>query len=164
MNDKYEERVDGERRQVLKGTALAAALGITGIIELLYSPAALADYPEAGFKGETVDDVLKAMFDGAAPAESGDITIKAPDIAENGAVVPVSVKTNVPGVKSISIIVEKNPAPLAASFEMGEGAVADVSTRIKMGETSNVVALVETEGGLLSAQKEVKVTIGGCGG
>ncbi len=164
MNDKYEESVDDSRRRVMKGTALAAALGITGVIELLYSPAALADYPEAGFKGESVEDVLKAMFEGAAPAESGDITIKAPDIAENGAVVPVSVKTDIAGVKNIAIVVEKNPAPLAASFEMGEGAVADVSTRIKMGETSNVFALVETEDGLLSAQKEVKVTIGGCGG
>jgi len=164
MNDKVEESVDSSRRHVLKGTALAAALGVTGIIELLYTPAALADYPEAGFKGETVEDVLKAMFDGAAPADSGDITIKAPDIAENGAVVPVSVKTDIPNVKSISIVVEKNPAPLAASFDMGEGAVADVSTRIKMGETSNVVALVETDSGLLSASKEVKVTIGGCGG
>lgn len=164
MNDKYEEGVDPKRRQVVKGTALAAALGITGVIELLYAPAALADYPEAGFEGETVDDVLKAMFDGAAPAESGDITIKAPDIAENGAVVPVSVKTDIENVKSIAIVVEKNPAPLAASFEMGDGAVADVSTRIKMGETSNVYALVETDSGLLSTKKEVKVTIGGCGG
>jgi len=101
---------------------------------------------------------------GGDSPEAGDIKIKAPDIAENGAVVPVTVSTGLENVESISILAAKNGNPLIASFNLGEGAEPFVSTRIKMGATADVIALVKAGGKLYSAKKEVKVTIGGCGG
>jgi len=103
-------------------------------------------------------------YPGLAIADSDAVKLKAPAIAENGAVVPVSVKTTLPYVKSISLFVEKNPSPLAATFNLMPVNVADVSIRIRMGETSNLIAVVESGGKLHRAQQEVKVTIGGCGG
>jgi sulfur-oxidizing protein SoxY len=100
----------------------------------------------------------------ASNTASDAIKIKAPDIAENGAVVPVSVSTDMAGVESIALLAEGNNTPLVATFMLGEGAVADVSTRIKMGKTSDVIAVVKSGGKLHSARKSVKVTIGGCGG
>ena len=96
--------------------------------------------------------------------ESSAISMKAPEIAENGAVVPVTISTTLPNVESISIVVEKNPRPLAASFEIPPGTLPEVSSRIKMGQTSQVMAVIKTDSGVFSASKEVKVTIGGCGG
>ncbi|MEW8186961.1 MAG: thiosulfate oxidation carrier protein SoxY, partial [Candidatus Thiodiazotropha endolucinida] len=90
--------------------------------------------------------------------------VKAPDIAENGAVVPITVETGMEGVESISIIASNNPVPLVANFVMGTGATGFVSTRIKMGKTGDVLGVVKAGGKLHSAKKEVKVTIGGCGG
>lgn len=107
---------------------------------------------------------MNALFQAQTASESAEITLKAPDIAENGAVVPVSIKTDLESVESISIIVENNPNPLAASFELSPEAKAEVSTRIKMNKTSNVIAVVKADGKLHTTQKEVKVTIGGCGG
>jgi sulfur-oxidizing protein SoxY len=123
-----------------------------------------AAWPKQAFEADNLDAALKALFEGAAAEESDAITLKAPDIAENGAVVPVSVQTELPNVESISILVENNPSPLAASFELTPEAVADVSTRIKMGKTSSVIAMVKADGKLFMTKKEVKVTIGGCGG
>ncbi|MET0094148.1 MAG: thiosulfate oxidation carrier protein SoxY, partial [Sedimenticola sp.] len=111
-----------------------------------------------------IPDALNALLGSSDMADSGDIKIKAPDIAENGAVVPITVSTGMAGVESISIIAANNPVPLVASFNMGEGAQGFVSTRIKMGKTGDVVAVVKAGGKLLSNRKEVKVTIGGCGG
>jgi sulfur-oxidizing protein SoxY len=108
-------------------------------------------------------DAMKGIG-GAAPVDSKDITIKAPDIAENGAVVPVEVTSKLPGTTSISIISEKNGTPLIATYNFAEGAEAYVSTRIKMGQTSLVRAVVVAGGKQYTATKEVKVTIGGCGG
>ena len=98
------------------------------------------------------------------PTPESRLAIKAPDIAENGAVVPVSVSTDMAGVESIALLAEGNATPLVATFELGEGAVPDVSTRIKMGKTADVIAVVKAGGKLHSARKSVKVTIGGCGG
>jgi sulfur-oxidizing protein SoxY len=123
-----------------------------------------AAWPKQAFEADNLDAALKALFEGAAAEESDAITLKAPDIAENGAVVPVSVQTELPNVESISILVENNPSPLAASFELTPEALADVSTRIKMGKTSSVIAMVKADGKLFMTKKEVKVTIGGCGG
>ena len=95
---------------------------------------------------------------------SDQINFKVPDIAENGAVVPVSVSTTLDNVKSISLVVDANPNPLSATFRFMPGAVPDISTRIKMGKSSDIRALVETDSGLYMVQKNVKVTIGGCGG
>jgi sulfur-oxidizing protein SoxY len=107
---------------------------------------------------------LKELFGAGSPAPSDAVTLKAPEIAQDGRVVPVTVSTTLTGVQSISILVEKNPVPLVASFELGEGALPSVETRIKMGQTSTVMAVVKTSSGLFSASKDVKVTIGGCGG
>ena len=101
----------------------------------------------------------------AAPADSKEIAIRAPDIAENGAVVPIEIQSNIPGTKTISVLIEKNPFPYAASFDFSQGALPFIALRVKMGETSNVRAVVATaDGKFYSAAKEVKVTIGGCGG
>jgi sulfur-oxidizing protein SoxY len=99
-----------------------------------------------------------------ATSPTGAIKIKAPDIAENGAVVPVSVSADMGDVESITIVTEKNQNPLTASFALSAAAIPDISTRIKMGKTSNVMAIVKSGGKLYSTGKEVKVTIGGCGG
>ncbi len=114
------------------------------------------------FDAKTLDDALKAMA--VTPTESADIKIKAPEIAENGAVVPVTVTSGVAGTTEISILVQDNPTPLAATFILGEGAQPEASTRIKMGKTSNIVAIAKAGDKTYSAKQEVKVTIGGCGG
>ena len=118
----------------------------------------------AAFESKSVADVLKALGS-ARPVESPDIVFTAPDIAENGAVVPIAASTALPGVKRIAFLVEKNPTTLAGVFEFSDAVETAVSTRIKMGETSNVLAVAITDDGkVLFAQKEVKVTLGGCGG
>ena len=107
---------------------------------------------------------MSTMFGTAESTPSDQITLKVPEIAENGAVVPVTVSTTLGNVESISIVVENNPRSLAASFEISAGTLPDVSSRIKMGETSDVIAVVKTDTGVYSTSKQVKVTIGGCGG
>mgnify|MGYP003572853436 FL=1 len=111
-----------------------------------------------------MDSALDGLMGSHQLEGSDKISIRAPDIAENGAVVPVSVTSTLEDVESISIIAEKNATPLTASFSLGKGTLADVSTRIKMGKTSSVIAVVKAGGKLYSTGKEVKVTIGGCGG
>ena len=139
--------------------------GLIAMTALLAMPRALlAAWPEKAFKAKNVDDALAGLFDGATPVESDQVTLKIPDIAENGAVVPVTVSTDMPGVESISVLVASNPNPLAASFELGNGVHAEVSTRIKMGQSSDVIGVVKTSKGTFMTRKEVKVTIGGCGG
>ena len=138
--------------------------GATALTVLAAVPRTLLAWPDKAFGAKSTDDVMKALFGGASVTDSSDIVLNAPDIAENGRVVPISVSTTLGGVENISVIVEENPAPLVASFDLGAGAVPDVSTRIKMGKTSNVIAVVKADGNLYSTQKEVKVTIGGCGG
>lgn len=150
-----------KRRLFLQTLAVGGALLGTSLIAVRQ---ALAAWNETAFTADNLDGAMKAMFADEQPTASDRITLKAPDIAENGAVVPVSVETDLENVESISIIVTDNPSPLTASFEMTPETVADVSTRIKMGKTSNVIAVVKADGKLYSTQKEVKVTIGGCGG
>ena len=145
-----------KRRNFLQFAALAGALS-----SLAQSAFA---WPAAAFGAEEPNGALAELFGGAAPAASDAIKFKAPEIAENGAVVPVTVQYNGPA-KTIAVLVEENPQPLAAAFQISPKALAHVATRIKMGTSSNVVALVQTaDGQLLSAAREVKVTIGGCGG
>jgi sulfur-oxidizing protein SoxY len=156
--------IDAKRRLLLKGSLSASAVGVAVSAGLLSPNAVLAAWPEAAFKAEDTDAALNDLL-GSADAETSDqVKIKAPDIAENGAVVPVTVETDIGGVESISIIASGNNTPLIASFDLGNSALPFVSTRIKMAKTADVVAVVKTEGGLLSAAKPVKVTIGGCGG
>ena len=152
-----------QRRMFLRGTIATGAAGIAASAGLLTPQAVLAAWPEGAFGATDVKSAMCAIAGGDSP-EAGEIKIKAPDIAENGAVVPITVSTKMEGVESISILASKNGTPLIASFNLGENAEAFASTRIKMGKTADVVALVKADGKLYSAKKEVKVTIGGCGG
>ncbi len=150
-----------KRRTLLKGsvaTAIAASAG------LLIPKQVLAKWPASAFEAKEVTAAITALAGSSTMSDSSDIAIKAPDIAENGAVVPVSVTSNISGTEFISILAIKNATPLTASFNMGKGAEGFVSTRIKMGKTSDVIAIVKADGKLYTAKKEVKVTIGGCGG
>lgn len=133
---------------------------------LLCWPARLlaAAWPEAAFRQKGLGEALQELYGSAEATPSAEVTLKAPEIAQDGRVVPVTVSTTLAGVESISILVEKNPVPLVASFEMAAGVLPSVETRIKMGQTSKVMAVVKTPSGLFSVTKEVKVTIGGCGG
>ena len=152
------------RRQLLSRSAqVAGMLAALGLLPGL-APAQAAGYNAAAFDAKTMAEAMKALGAGA-PVESKDVTITAPDIAENGAVVPVGAATALPGVKRLLLLVEKNPAVLSAAFEVSEAVDANFSTRVKMGQSSNVYAIaVMADGRLLYAAKEVKVTLGGCGG
>ncbi|TCS73101.1 thiosulfate-binding protein SoxY [Sulfuritortus calidifontis] len=151
-----------QRRTVLKGVGSAAAVGVAVAAGLLKPTAAFAS-DRAAFDAKGVDAVMKAIKATGA-ADSKDIVVKAPDIAENGAVVPVEVTSNIAGTNSIAIIAEKNATPMVGEFELSNGATGYISTRIKLANTSNVRAVVKAGGKVFTAAKEVKVTIGGCGG
>ena len=156
--------INMKRRTFLKGSVAAGAVSAAVGAGLLTPRMVLAAWPTAAFEAGSVDSALDALA-GAHQLEGSDkISIRAPDIAENGAVVPVSVTTSIAGAESISILAEKNAAPLTASFNLGPNTEGYVSTRIKMGKTSSVIAVVKAGGKLYSTGKEVKVTIGGCGG
>ena len=151
------------RRNVLKGAAGAGAVAVAVAAGLLRPTQAMAAWNKAAFEAKSVGDALKGI--GAAnPADSKDITIKAPDIAENGAVVPVEVASGIAGTTSIAILAEKNASPLVGTFGFTGGSEGFVSTRIKMGQTSLIRAVVSAGGKTYTTAKEVKVTIGGCGG
>jgi sulfur-oxidizing protein SoxY len=153
--------MNGKRRQVLKGTAV---MGLAVSAGLFRTGSAWAQaWNKAAFETKSVADTVKAMG-GSAPVESKDIVINSPDIAENGAVVPFTISSRLPKTESIALLVEKNPNALAASFAIPDGTEAGVTTRVKMGQTSNVIALVKADGKFYFASKEVKVTLGGCGG
>ena len=148
------------RRSLLKFAAGAGALGASA----LFATRAVfaAPWNKPAFESKALNDALKGL--GASNMiESRDISITAPDIAENGAVVPVAVTSKIPNTQSISVIAEKNPFPLAATFDVANGAEPYASVRIKMGQTSNVRAVVKADGKFYTSVKEVKVTVGGCG-
>lgn len=153
-----------QRRQALKS---GGAIGLFGMLVAagLITPeqARAAGWDKPAFDAKTMDEALKALGAGK-PADSKDVQINAPDIAENGAVVPVGVKSALPGTDFIAILIEKNPSMLAASFLLPEGTQPDINTRVKMGQTSNVFALVRAGGSFYMVSKEIKVTLGGCGG
>ena len=144
------------RRSIIKSALALAAVACL--------PRALfAARPDAAFEANSGDAAIADLF-GQTAVDSDQVSIKIPDIAENGAVVPVTVTTTLPNVTSVSIVVDKNPTPLAASFNLTARTLPAVSVRIKMGESSRVQALVLADGRLYSTSKDVKVTIGGCGG
>jgi len=148
------------RRNAVKAGGVLALLVAAGIRPAL---AQGQQWNQAAFAGKTLKDALAAL--GAQGAATSDaIVIKAPEIAENGAVVPVGVESKLPGTQSIALLVEKNPLPLAASFDLPAGTEPSVTTRVKMGESSDVYVLVKADGKYYFAKKEVKITIGGCGG
>ena len=151
------------RRNVLKSAAGAGSVAVAVAAGLLKPSMALAGAPRSAFEAKTPTDAIKGVG-GANAADSKDIAIKAPDIAENGAVVPVEVTSAIAGTTAIAIIAEKNATPLICDFDLMNDAGGFISTRIKMGQTSLVRAVVTAGGKTYTSAKEVKVTIGGCGG
>ena len=152
-----------QRRTLLKSTLAASAIAVAASAGLLTPGQALAAYPKAAFEAKTANEALSAALGSDNYQHSDAIKIKAPDIAENGSVVPVTISSTLTDVESISILSESNSSPLVASFNLN-GSQAYISTRIKMGKTGNVVAVLKSGGKLYASKKEVKVTIGGCGG
>jgi sulfur-oxidizing protein SoxY len=152
------------RRELLSHSAkVAALLAAAGLLPGL-AQAQAGGYNTAAFDAKNMADLMKAMGAGA-PAESKDVTVTGPDIAENGAVVPIGASTALPGVKRMLMLIEKNPSLLSAMFDVTDAVEANFSTRVKMGQSSNVYAVaMMNDGKVLFAQKEVKVTLGGCGG
>jgi len=149
------------RRKVLQGTTV---MGLALVAGLIKPGAARAEWNKAAFDVKnSMNDAVKALG-GNGATESKDIVMTSPDIAENGAVVPFTVTSKLPKTESIALLVEKNPNILAANFFIPEGTEPWVNTRIKMGQTSNVIALVKADGKYYYTSKEVKVTLGGCGG
>jgi len=154
-----------KRRTFLRGGLVGGALSVAVGSGLLKPAKALAAiWPEGAFHAKSVDGALQALFGTKQVSRSGQIKFKAPESAENGAVVPVTVATDIDGVESISIIAEKNASPLIASFDFGPDTEGYVSTHIKLGKTGKVTAVVRAQGKLYSVSRNVKVTIGGCGG
>jgi len=153
------------RRLILKCSAAVALVGLGNIpFSLLPAFAAANDkYPEDAFKQKSDAEAIKVLY-GKTAEPSDKVKLDAPEIAENGAVVPISVSSSLADVTSISILVSENPNALAASYKIPAGTVPSVANRLKMAKTTNVIAIVEAGGKLYSTTKEVKVTVGGCGG
>jgi len=153
------------RRLILKGAMTVALIGL-GNLPFGLAPALAAandKYPEDAFKQKGDADAIKALY-GKAAEPSDKVKLDAPEIAENGAVVPITVSSTLADVTSISVLVAENPNALAASYRIPAGTLPSVASRIKMAKTTNVIAIVEAGGKLYSTAKEVKVTVGGCGG
>ena len=152
------------RRTVLKSATTGGMLaGLIAAGTLRPTQVLAAEWNKAAFEAKDAAGALRGIGAGAL-VDSKELTLRVPDIAENGAVVPVDVVSNIPNTSSISILVEKNPFPLSAHFEFANGALPEVSARLKLGQTSLVKAVAKADGKFYSAQKEVKVTVGGCGG
>lgn len=152
-----------QRRDVIKLSGGLAALVAAGLISPQRAYAQQTAWNKAGVEAKSLSEVIRAMG-GAVFETSKSITLAAPDIAENGAVVQIGVASAHPNTQTLSILVEKNPNILAASFTVPEGTDPNVTTRVKMGQTSNVWAVVKADDKYYVASREVKVTLGGCGG
>ena len=153
------------RRLILQGAASVALLGL-GNLPFAAAPARAAandKYPEEAFRQKSEADAIKALY-GKTAEPSDKVKLDAPEIAENGGVVPISVTTTLEKVSSISFFVAENPSALAASYRIPDGTIPAVANRLKMARTTKLTAIVEADGKLYSATKEVKVTVGGCGG
>jgi sulfur-oxidizing protein SoxY len=159
------ERFPVTRRLVLSGAG-SVALASLGVVSFRAAPAvaaAIDKYPEEAFRQKDGKEAIKLLY-GRTAEPSDKIKLDAPEIAENGAVVPVSVSTSLADVTTIAFVVPENPNVLAAYYRIPQGTMPSVSNRLKMAKTSNVIAIVESGGKLFSATREVKVTVGGCGG
>ena len=151
------------RRSFVKFAGGLCAVATVGATGLLRSAAArAANWNKAGFESKAFADAMKSLG-AAGAANSKDIVITAPEIAENGAVVPVEVTSRIPGTESISVVAEKNPFPLVATVDLANGSEPYTYVRIKMGGTSDVWAVVRAGGKYFTAKKEIKITVGGCG-
>jgi len=158
-----ESKTGEDRMRLGRRLFVQGSLALAAVAAMPRTLLAMA-WPEKAFASDAASGAMMELFGTDQTTVSDEITLGAPEIAENGAVVPVSIETTLQNVQSVSIVVEKNPRPLAVSFEIPPGTKPDIACRIKMGETSPVMAVVKTDNGLFSAAKEVKVTIGGCGG
>jgi sulfur-oxidizing protein SoxY len=155
---------DIKRRTLLKGTLVTTMACAAASAGLLIPRAVLAAWPKNAFEATGVDEGVKELLGSNALTASDKITVKLPPIAENGAVVNVTVSTTLPDVSSITILAEKNNNPLCASFNLSPNTGTSIKTRIKVAKTSSIIGVIRSGGKLYSAGKEVKVTIGGCGG
>ena len=158
--------IDARRRHLLQGAGGGTVLALMAAAGLLRPAPAWAEWNKQAFDVKnSLNDAVAALGGASPPQQSAEIAIKGPDIAENGAVVPFEVTSKIPGTRNIALLVEKNPNILAANFSIPQGTDPWINTRIKMGQTSNVYALVKAaDGKYYYASKEVKVTLGGCGG
>lgn len=151
------------RRKILKsgaGLGLLSALMAVGMISPQQAQAAVG---RGAFDAKTLDEAYKAIGVNA-PTMSDQVLINASDIAENGAVVPIGIKSNLANTEMVALLIERNPNPLSASYTMTDMTIPDLTMRVKMGQTSNVIALVKADGKFYTATKEIKITLGGCGG
>ena len=153
---------DMKRRLFLKASLAAGAVGVAVGAGLLTPRAVLAAWNGPAFNAESIGDALKEGMGSDAMTDSTEVTIDAPDNPENGAVVPVAVATTLTGVQSIALLVEKNIKPLCGVFRPGKLMKPEVSIRVKVGESADIIAVVKSGDKLYSARKAVKVTIGGC--
>jgi sulfur-oxidizing protein SoxY len=152
-----------QRRNTLKTGGGLGILGLFMAAGLIKPELAQAAWSKSAFDAKTMDEAYAALGAGK-PVESKEISINAPDIAENGAVVPVTIMSKLAKIEKMVILIEKNPNMVAATFTIPEGTEAEVTTRVKMGQTSNIYAMVKADGKFFYAVKEIKVTLGGCGG
>ena len=154
-----------KRRSFLKGSLATGVTAVAVNAGLLTPSTVLAEWNADAFKAKTTTDAISAIYGSSSVEKSADIALKVPSIAENGAVTPVTVDASkMSGVESIAILASKNPMPLVCEYSFTDTAIGYVSTRIKMGETQNVIGVVKAGGKLYQVEQEVKVTIGGCGG
>ena len=152
------------RRKFVKTAAFVGATVSVGSTALLLPQRAIGSYAMEAFKARDVDGALAGSLGSSSHTPSDSVKLKAPDIAENGAVVPITVSADMKNVTGISIVADSNPGPLTSTYMLTPASEPYVSTRIKMAKTGNVIGVVKADGKLYSATKEVKVTIGGCGG
>ena len=161
------------RRNFLKKTllttaAIATSVGITITPKNLHADLGVArnapGWPKAAFDKKDLSGALETIYGGTSRVESTKVELKAPKIAENGAIVPINVKANLKNVESIMIFVEENPQPLSSGYKLTSLSEPKIGTRLKMGKTTKVMAAVKSDGKIYTASQEVQVTIGGCGG
>ena len=151
-----------KRRTLLKSTLVFGATSIAATISTLTPKAVLADWSEAAFAAKSVNDAMLESMGSNSSTDSGAITLTVPDTPENAATVPVEVATTLPNVSAIAVLVDKNPRALCGIYRLGKLMKPEVTVRIKVAETSNIIAVVKSDGKLFTASKNVKVTIGGC--
>jgi len=150
------------RRLFLKTAVVSSTAGVAVAAGLITPSVVLAQWNEKAFKAKKVDEAVNNLFGGIA-ADSDKITVKVPDVAENGAVVPVTVSSTLENIENISLLVEQNSSPLTASFDVQPNVEGMISIRVKVGKSSDIIGVVKADGKLYTARKGVKVTLGGCG-
>ena len=152
------------RRNFLKKSLLTAAVFATTASLLITPKKTFAAWPKKSFDITDLGESIRSVYGHSDTTETTKVKLKAPDIAENGAIVPINIKTSLKNVESIMLFIENNPQPLSSGYNLTSKSVPSIGTRVKMGKTSNVIAAVKSDGKVYTASKEVKVTIGGCGG